>query len=207
MAAAMSDPHHRRIAPAAARNRQPILDVLRPVLPSRGCVLEVASGSGEHVIHFATALTRLEWQPSDPDAVARASIAAWTQASALANIRPPIDLDAARAPWPIDAADAILCINMVHISPWEATEGLFAQAGRLLAPGAPLYLYGPWLRDGFPTAPTNLAFDADLRARNRAWGLREVNAARHAARAHALRLDEIVEMPANNLSLIFRRSG
>jgi SAM-dependent methyltransferase len=201
----MTDTDARRIAPATARNRAPILAVLETILPPAGCVLEVASGSGEHIVHFAAALPGLIWQPSDPDPAARASIAAWAEASGLANIRPPLPLDATAPHWPIAQADAILAINMVHISPWAATIGLFAQAARLLGPGAPLYLYGPYLRAGHSTAPSNLAFDADLRARNPAWGLRDLNTVSETARASGFAREAIVEMPANNLSLIFRR--
>ena len=194
----------RRHAPAALRNRDPILAILRQVLPASGMVLEVASGSGEHVAHFATALPALRWQPSDPDPAACVSIAAW--AEGLANVRPPVALDAAAGDWPVDRAAAIVCINMVHISPWAATSGLMAGAGRLLPPGAPLYLYGPYRQAGRHTAPSNAAFDADLRARNPEWGVRDLNAVADVAAAHGLHLAEVVEMPANNLSLVFRRT-
>jgi len=195
----------RRTAPAAARNRDPILALLRSSLPATGTVLEIASGSGEHVVHFAAALPALDWQPSDPSPEARGSIAAWRDASRLANIRPPIALDAAAADWPVARADAILAINMVHISPWAATLGLLAGTARLLPAGGLLYLYGPYRRAGHPLAPSNAAFDADLRARNPQWGLRAVEEV--AAAATGLRLAEIVEMPANNLSLLFRRAA
>lgn len=194
-----------RHAPAAQRNRAPILDVLRPLLPSSGLVLEVASGSGEHVAHFAGAFPDIAWQPSDPDAAARRSIAAWTAAESLDNVRPPLDLDAASDTWPIDHADALICINMIHISPWEATIGLMRGAGRILVPGAPLYLYGPYKRPGRPLEPGNAAFDEDLRRRDPRWGLREVDAVTACAADHDLRLDKVVEMPANNLSVIFHR--
>jgi SAM-dependent methyltransferase len=201
----MTDTDARRVAPATARNRAPILAVLETILPSSGSVLEVASGSGEHIVHFAAAFPALSWQPSDPDPAARASIAAWAEASGLANIRPPLPLDAAGPRWPIEQADAILAINMIHISPWAATIGLFAQAARLLGPGAPLYLYGPYLRAGHPTAPSNLAFDADLRARDPAWGLRDLDTVSAVAEGAGFTREAIIEMPANNLSLIFRR--
>ena len=196
----MSD--ERRHAPATLRNREPILAVLRRALPTHGLILEVASGSGEHVAFLAERLPALDWQPSDPEPAARASIAAWTEG--LANVRAPLAIDAAGAGWPIDRADAILCINMVHISPWAATEGLMAGAGRLLARGRLLYLYGPF-RQGGHTAPSNVAFDADLRARDPAWGVRDLKAVTAAARAQGLALERIVEMPANNLSVLFRR--
>ncbi|MBX9815186.1 MAG: SAM-dependent methyltransferase [Proteobacteria bacterium SG_bin5] len=191
----------RKHAPATLRNRDAILDVLRRVLPSTGLVLEVASGSGEHVAYFAERLPGLEWQPSDPEPAARASISEWR--AGLGNVRAPLALDAAARDWPIERADAILCINMAHISPWAATLGLLAGAARLLASGAPLYLYGPFLREGVPTAASNLAFDANLRARDPAWGLRSVEAV--TAAAQGFTLAELIEMPANNLSLVYRR--
>jgi hypothetical protein len=199
----MTDP--RRHAPATARNRDPILDVLRGVLPARGIVLEIASGSGEHAVHFARALPGLTFQPTDPDPDALTSIAAWGAESGLPNLRPPLLLDAAAQAWPVEAADAILCINMIHISPWRATEGLLAGAARLLAPGAPLTLYGPYRRDGVPTAPSNEAFDASLRARDPAWGLRQLEDVAVLAEAAGFGPPAVFEMPANNLSVVFRR--
>ena len=190
-------------APATLRNREPILAVLREILPDRGTVLEVASGTGEHVRFFAEALPHLDWQPSDPDADARASIAAWC--ADLPNIRPPLALDAAAPDWPLALADALLCINMVHISPWAATLGLFAGAARILSEGAPLYLYGPYRRDDVPTAPSNEAFDQSLKDRNPAWGLRRLEDVRDVAQAAGFDCDRLIEMPANNLSLLFRR--
>ena len=204
---AIAQPDARRFAPATARNRAPILDVLRPVLPARGLVLEIASGSGEHVVAFAQEFPDLVWQPSDPSPDARASIAAWRAAEGLPNIRAPLDIDVLRAPWPIEAADAILCINMIHISPWGATEGLMRGAGSLLPPGGLLYLYGPYFQRGVPTAPSNLAFNADLRMRNPDWGLRELDAVEECAALHGLRLEQVVAMPANNLSVVFRRQA
>lgn len=193
-----------RHAPATARNRDPILDVLRTILPKSGTVLEVASGTGEHVRHFAEALPQLDWQPSDPDPDALASIAAWTEGAA--NIRAPLRIDASSADWPIARADAILCINMIHISPWAATEGLFAGAARLLSPGAPLYLYGPYRRSGIPTAPSNEAFDASLKMRDSEWGLRDLDGIVALGDRNGLAFETLVEMPANNLSLVFRRA-
>ncbi len=195
----------RRHAPATARNREPIAAVLAEVLPARGLVLEVASGSGEHVAFFAERFPDLTWQPSDPDADALASIADWC--AGLANVLPPVALDAAQATWPIGAVDAILCVNMVHISPWEATLGLTAGAGRLLAAGAPLILYGPYRQRDLPTAESNEAFDVSLKSRNPAWGLRHVEDVSAAAAACGLLLERIVAMPANNLSLVFRRES
>ncbi len=192
----------RRVAPAVARNREPILAVLRRELPAAGLVLEVASGSGEHCAHFATALPRLVFQPSDPDPLNRASCDAWC--AGLPNVRPALALDAAAPDWPVAAAAAVLCINMAHIAPWAATLGLLRGAARLLAPGGKLLLYGPWLREGVPTAPSNLAFDADLRGRDPAWGLRAV-ADLAAAGARHFAPPEVTEMPANNVTLVLRR--
>lgn len=195
----------RRFAPATERNRDAILAVLREELPPRGLVLEIASGTGEHMMHFARALPDLDWQPSDPDADARASIAAWLVHDGPANVRLPIMLDAALAEWPVAIADAILCINMIHISPWESTLGLMRGAGQALASGAPLYLYGPYRRAGHPIEPSNAAFDENLKARNPRWGLRELADVEACAAEHGLRLARVVEMPANNLSVVFRK--
>ncbi len=201
----MSSASPRRVAPAAARNRDPILAVLRGVLPASGLVLEVASGSGEHVVHFAAALPGLTFQPSDPDPGARASIDAWAAEAGLDTIRPAVALDAAAPGWPVAAADAVLCINMVHIAPWAATEGLMRGAAAILPPGAPLVLYGPYRRDGAHTAPSNAAFDADLRARNPAWGIRDLEAVAELAAAQGFGTPAVTPMPANNLTLVFRR--
>ncbi|WP_067733994.1 DUF938 domain-containing protein [Novosphingobium naphthalenivorans] len=195
----------RRQAPAAARNRDPILAVLREALPPSGLVLELASGTGEHAVHFAKALPGVLWQPSDPDAGARESIAAWREAEALPNLLPPLALDAAAQSWPVAAADAIVCINMIHISPWESTEGLMAGAGRLLAPGHPLVLYGPYRRAGHPIEPGNQAFDEDLKRRDPRWGLRFLEEVSACALEQGLVLERFVEMPANNLTVIFRK--
>ncbi|KFC67596.1 hypothetical protein FG93_03909 [Bosea sp. LC85] len=199
----MTDP--RLFAPATLRNREPILDILRKILPATGLVLEIASGSGEHVSYFAAALPALTFQPSDPDQDALISTAAWSGQSGLANIRPPVQLDAAAAEWPVHSADAIICINMIHISPWAATQGLMTQAGRLLPDGAPLYLYGPYRRPGRALEPSNLAFDESLRARNPEWGLRKLDDVAALAAEAGLSGPEVIEMPANNLSVIFRR--
>ena len=193
----------RRFAPAAARNRDFILAVLRRHLPARGLVLEIASGSGEHAVHFATALPDLVFQPSDPDPHARASIDAWIDDSGLANVRPALDIDVVAAHWPVAAADAVVCINMIHIAPWRATQGLVRGAGRILPAGAPLFLYGPFRRDGAHTAPSNAAFDSDLRRRDPAWGVRDVEAVAALCAEHGLDLAAVEEMPANNLSLVF----
>ncbi|AOH85408.1 SAM-dependent methyltransferase [Sphingomonas panacis] len=192
-------------SPAALRNRDPILDVLKSVLPDSGTVLEIASGSGEHIVHFAAALPGLTWQPSDPSDTARASIAAWLTAEQPANILPPLDVDASANDWPVAAADAVLAINMVHISPWAATLGLLAGASRLLPAGGPLFLYGPYRRGAEPMAASNIAFDADLKARNPEWGIRDLAVVAAAADTLGLSLDRVVEMPANNLSVVFVR--
>ena len=195
----------RRFAPAAARNRAPILAVLRRYLPPAGLLLEVASGSGEHALHIAEALPKLAVQPSDPDPGARASIDAWAATARLPNLRRALALDAMAADWPIDRADALFCCNMLHIAPWEAGLGLLRGAARVLPAGAPLLLYGPFLQAGVPTAPGNLAFDAALRAQDPRWGLRAVEDL--AAAAADFRLAAIAPMPANNLTLVFRREG
>lgn len=192
-------------SPAALRNRGPILDVLRTVLPDSGTVLEIASGSGEHILHFAGALPALIWQPSDPSPAARASITAWLDEERHDNVIAPLALDAAAPQWPIARADAMLAINMVHISPWSATLGLFAGASRLLPSGGPLFLYGPYRRAGIPVAESNSAFDADLKARDPNWGLRDLDTVAAAADAAGLTLSRVVEMPANNLSVMFVR--
>jgi SAM-dependent methyltransferase len=196
----------RRSAPAAARNAAPILDVLRDVLPARGLILEVASGSGEHALHVAREFPGLLVQPSDAEPAALRSIEAWRTEAGLSNLLPAVALDARAAEWPVVAADAILCINMIHISPWAATEGLMRGAGRLLAPGALLYLYGPYRRAGIETAPSNEAFDESLRARDPEWGLRNVEHVVAEAEANGLHLDRIVAMPANNVSVVLRKA-
>ncbi|HEX9489176.1 MAG TPA: DUF938 domain-containing protein, partial [Stellaceae bacterium] len=198
-------PDPRLHAPAVARNREPILAVLRRVLPSTGLVLEVASGSGEHAAFFAAALPQLTWQPSDPDPRARASIAAFRGAGAAPNLLPPLDLDVIAAAWPVTGAAAVVCINMIHIAPWSACEGLVAGAAHALLPGGVLYLYGPYKEEGRHTAPSNAAFDADLRARDPRWGVRDLGAVAALARRGGFAHEETVTMPANNRSLVFRR--
>ncbi len=196
----------RRYAPAAARNRAPIYDILRSRLPDRGLVLEIASGTGEHVVFFARhSAPELIYQPSDPGADARASIDAWVRELELANVRPAIALDAELATWPIDKADAVLCINMIHIAPWEATLGLIAEAARVLPPDGILYLYGPFCREGQHIAPSNASFDRDLRCRNPAWGVRGLETVACVAKACGFGPPTVLEMPMNNLSVIFRR--
>jgi hypothetical protein len=202
----MPSDDYRQHAPAAARNGDPILETLRSILPASGTVLEVASGTGEHVVHFARALPMLEWQPSDPSSGARRSIDAWIAAEGLANVRPPLDLDAADESWPINRAEAVVCINMIHISPWTSTEGLMRGASRILEAGAPLYLYGPFRQATKPTEPSNAAFDESLRSRDPRWGLRDLDEVAACAALHGFVLDRVVEMPANNLSVVFRSS-
>ncbi len=192
-------------APAVARNREPILAVLRRVLPQQGLALEVASGSGEHAAYFAAALPALRWQPSDPDARALASIAAHCEAAALPNLLPPLVLDAQATDWPIAHADAVLCINMIHIAPWGTAEGLMAGAAGILPDDGVLYLYGPYQVDGRHTADSNRDFDAWLRAQDPAWGVRDLGDVTDLAARHGFALVETVAMPANNLSVVFRR--
>ena len=195
----------RRSAPHVARNAEPIVEVLRSVLPPSGQVLEVASGTGEHALHFARAFPHLTFQPSDPDPLALASIEAW-RSEGPENLLEPVKLDARADDWPVERADALLCINMVHISPWSATEGLMRGAARVLSPGAPMILYGAYRRAGTVTAPSNEAFDRSLRSRSPLWGLRQVEEVAEEAARRGLLLERIVEMPANNLTLLFRRS-
>lgn len=191
-------------SPAVARNRGPILEVLREVLPRRGKVLELASGSGEHALYFAQQLPDLHWQPSDPSAQALASIAAWHESEPLANLGEPLMLDVTVRPWPLKAFDALVCINMLHIAPWTAAQALFAEAGDTLPHGGTLYLYGPFKREGRHTAPSNAAFDDDLRRRDPSWGIRDLEDILELGQSHGLALDRIVEMPANNLSVVWR---
>jgi SAM-dependent methyltransferase len=194
----------RRSAPAALRNREYIAGVLREWLPERGLVLELASGTGEHVTYFAQEFPQLEWQPSDIHPDALLSIAAWRDQAGLPNLRPPLVIDTSASDWPIDRADAVLSINMVHISPWAAALGLLNGGARLLRPGGPLILYGPWLKDDIATTESNLAFDRDLKARDAAWGLRRVEDFAAAAEERGLVLEGTRAMPANNLMLLLR---
>lgn len=195
----------RKHAPATLRNREAIAAELAALLPERGTVLEVASGSGEHAAYFAERFPDLTFVPSDPDAAARASIASWCVG--LANVAPPLAIDAAAGEWPIAAADAVLCINMVHISPWEATVGLFRACAALVPPGGPLILYGPYREVGVETAESNLAFDESLKARDPAWGLRDVADMDRVAAEWGFARTGRVEMPANNLVLVYRGGG
>ena len=199
-------PDERLQYPATSRNRDAILEVLRGILPTKGLVLEIASGSGEHVIHFAQALPEFIFQPSDPEEAARKSIAAWVKDSGLNNVLGPIELDASSRAWPVQTADALLCINMIHIAPWRATEGLMREAGRILPSGAPLYLYGPYRQKDVETVASNEAFDASLKQRNSDWGLRNLEDVAALAKASGFSEPRVTQMPANNLSVVFRRT-
>jgi Protein of unknown function (DUF938) len=193
------------LSPTVARNRDPILAVLRRVLPDSGTVLEIASGTGEHAAYFAVQLPHLIWQPSDADPEALASIEAHRAAANAPNLRAPATLDVTAPAWPVTHADALVSMNMIHISPWTAAQGLMAGAARLLEAGAPLYLYGPFKENGEHTAPSNAAFDASLKARDPQWGVRDLGDVRALAAGHGFDFVERVAMPANNLSLVFRR--
>lgn len=199
-------PHELRTSPAADRNKGPILDVLRGVLPASGHVLEIASGTGQHVVHFAAAFPTLIWHPSDTDAESRNDVRERVHRERLANVHEPIFLDVHDVPWPIaDRFDAIVCINMIHIAPWSAALALMQGAAKHLASGGALVLYGPFMEDGRHTAESNAAFDASLRARDAAWGVRELEVVAHVAAEHGLMQQEVVRMPANNLTVVFRR--
>lgn len=193
-------------APAALRNRGPIAEVLAAELPASGTVLEIAAGTGEHAVFFAGAFPMLEWHPTDPSPEAIASIAAYRAEYAGANLVAPRLLDAAMPDtWGTKAADAILCINMVHISPWEATLGLFRGAARLLGSGAPLILYGPYIEEGVETAQSNREFDASLKQRDPRWGLRSAQALDTLAAQHKMARSARYALPANNIVLVFRK--
>lgn len=211
-AAAPAEADRRLHAPSAARNRDAILAVLRRLLPETGTVLEIASGSGEHIVHFAAALPGLTFRPSDPTPAALASIAAWTAQAGATNVLPPLRIDAADPVWPTtlppgEKPAAILCINMIHIAPWAATEGLFRGAGALLPTGAQLILYGPFRRPGRPLEPGNAAFDESLRERDPAFGLRDLGEVTALASAAGFGAPEVTEMPANNLTVVFGKRG
>lgn len=196
----------KRFAPATERNSSPILDVLRTVVPRRGTLLEIASGTGQHAVFFAPLFKDLAWQPTDVDPESLASIADWIRDAGTPNLRPPLLLDVTQPRWPVAAADCVFCCNMIHIAPWEATLGLFAGAARILPPEAPLFLYGPYFEDGVETATSNLAFDESLRGRNPAWGIRRLEDVMRVAQDSGFRFDRKVAMPANNLSVVFRRT-
>ncbi len=196
----------RETAPAAERNKQPILEVLARVLPPRGLVLEIGSGTGQHVAHFAQAFPTLAFQPSELDVALHASIQAWVAASRVSNVKPPLAIDLTLDPWPVAAADAVVCINVIHISPWAATLGLMAGAGRILPAGGVLVTYGPYTRGGVHTSQSNEAFDASLRARNPRWGVRDLDQVAEAAGHEGLALVEVVPMPAHNFTLVWQKA-
>ena len=199
-------PDARRFAPAVARNRAPLLAALRPRLPRAGLVLEVACGTGEHIAALAALTPDLVFQPTDPDAPSRASCDAWAAHAGAANLRPALPLDAtAPETWPVAEAAAVICVNMIHIAPWAATLGLMRGAARILPPGGPLFLYGPFRRDGAHTAPSNAAFDESLKARDPAWGVRDLEAVAAVAAEAGFGPPEVITMPANNLVVVFRR--
>jgi SAM-dependent methyltransferase len=197
--------HELPISAAAERNKEPILSVLEAALPATGSVLEIASGTGQHVCHFAASLPGLEWQPTEPDAASLGAIASRVRESGLTNVLPPIALDVLESRWPVgERYDAILCINMIHISPWTATHGLFRGAAQHLRPGGLLLTYGPYLENG-QAAQSNLDFDASLKRRNPEWGLREIEEVSRVASSHGLLREKIVRMPANNLTVVFAK--
>jgi SAM-dependent methyltransferase len=200
----------RQFSPSAARNSGPIREVLERVLPESGAVLEIGSGTGEHVVCFARALSGLLWQPSDPDPASRTSIAAWIAAEELANVRAPVAIDTRHTVWGVEdeaPLAAVVSLNMIHIAPWESALGLLAGAGRLLRPEGILYLYGPFMRGGVHTAPSNAAFDADLKRRDPRWGIRDIDDLVREAASHGVELREVIGMPANNLSLVFVKAA
>jgi SAM-dependent methyltransferase len=197
----------RETAPSPERNKQPILEVLARVLPPRGLVLEIGSGTGQHVAHFARALPALTFQPSEMDVERHASIEAWVADGNLSNVKPPLAIDVTKHPWPVSAADAVVCINVIHISPWEATLALMAGVGRILPASGVLVTYGPYMRGGAHTSQSNEAFDAYLRARNPLWGVRDIDKVAEVAGNEGLALEEAVPMPANNFTLVWRKSN
>lgn len=195
----------RLFASATQRNRDAILPILRRVLPASGTILEVGSGSGEHAVYFAANLPQTQWIPSDTDSAALASISAWIQHAGASNVAPPIALNVGDTDWPIASVDAMVCINVIHYSPWESTPALFAGAARLLSPGGVLYLYGPYRRNGQHTAASNAAFDAWLKSVDPSFGVRDLEDVEQQAGLHGFSLDEVLAMPANNFSLVLRR--
>lgn len=204
------DADQRMFSPSAARNAEPILEILKGLLPAKGTVLEIGCGTGEHAVCFAAAMPTLTWLPTDPDPASRASTASWVSFRGLGNVLAPIGVDASSPVWGVEKLapfDAILSINMIHIAPWAATAGLFSGADRLLRGGGLLCLYGPFIHDGAYNAPSNAAFDQSLKIRNPAWGLRDIVDLERTALASGLRLGEMVEMPANNTLLVFRRAA
>jgi hypothetical protein len=198
-------PDKRPVSPSAERNKGPIADVLKRVLPGHGTVLEISSGTGQHVVHFARKMPHLTWQPSERDELSLRWIKQWMAAEALENILFPLRLDVTELPWQVGPAAAAVCLNMIHIAPWSATEGLICGAETVLGQDGILFLYGPYLRNGVETSPSNVAFDSDLRSRNPEWGLRNLDDVIRCAVLHGFGQPEIHKMPANNLSVIFHR--
>ncbi|MCZ4281459.1 DUF938 domain-containing protein [Kiloniella laminariae] len=196
----------RRHAPATARNRAAILAVLRDILPQEGLLLEIASGTGEHAAWLGPQLAPLRWQTSEYSRDNFPDITAYLQEAGADNLLPPVHIDTTSNHWPLEQADAAACINMLHIAPWAATCGLFAGMARILKPDSPLYLYGPFFQDGVPTAPSNLNFDASLRNQNKEWGIRSLEDVQRVANEQGFDLERVVAMPANNLSVIFKRT-
>lgn len=206
----VQDADQRMYSPSVARNAEPILNILKGLLPARGRVLEIGCGTGEHAVYFAEAMPGLSWLPTDPDAASRASTASWIRFKGLTNALLPLEVDASAATWGVEALapfDAIVSINMIHIAPWAAAVGLVSGAGRLLRGGGLLCLYGPFLHNGAHNAPSNAAFDESLKGHNPSWGLRDIAELAELARASGLQLGEIIEMPANNRLLVFRSGG
>lgn len=197
--------HEPRHAPATLRNRDAITAVLTEILPASGTVLEIASGTGEHAVYFGQQFPGVQFQPSDPDPANLSSITAWIDKEGTGNVLPPVDLDTCAPDWNIEQPAAILCINMIHIAPWEAAIGLFEKAAQLLPADAPLFLYGPYFRDDLETAASNLAFDRSLKSRNLQWGIREVKDMDGLAERNGFQRSSLIEMPANNVSLIYRK--
>lgn len=195
----------RLTSPSAERNKEPVATVLKRVLPGHGLVLEVGSGTGQHIVHFARAMPHLTWQPSERDAECLQSIAQWLASEGLANALAPLRLDVADEPWPIASAAAVVSLNMIHIAPWTAAEALVGGAAALLQPGGVLFLYGPFRRDGRHTSPGNEAFDRQLRAQNPAWGVRDLEDVARLAAARGFGPPETHDMPANNLSVVLRK--
>lgn len=197
----------KQMSAASERNKDPILDVLKQVLPESGLVLEIASGTGQHAVHFAEALPGLRWQPSDIDRELRDSVQAWRREAGLENLLEPVHLDVTADPWPVAEAQAMVCTNMIHIAPWEACTGLLDGAGRILPEGGILYMYGPYKIGGRHTGPGNEAFDQSLRARDASWGIRNLDDVALEARRRGLHLIKTVKMPADNLSVIYRKTA
>jgi hypothetical protein len=195
----------RLLSPSAERNKGPIAEVLARVLPESGTVLEIASGTGQHTVHFARAMPNLTWQPSEPDAECLRSIAGWLATESPPNVNAPVHLDVGSHVWPVSSAAAIVCINMIHIAPWSATEALFRGSEQILSSGGILFLYGPYRRQGQHTSPSNEVFDRQLRARNPEWGVRNLEDAALLANAQSFELQDAYDMPANNLSVVFRK--